>query len=56
VTGPTVAPVVSAPVVPGPVPATPPVSPVELPTTRSNLAPDALCGPMAECGYGEDDD
>jgi predicted MFS family arabinose efflux permease len=25
------------------------------PTDQPDLAPDALCGPMAECGYGDDD-
>ena len=44
------------PVVPDPVPTVTPVTPVDPLATRPNLAPDALCGPVAECGYAEDDD
>ena len=29
--------------------------PTGMPADRSDLTPDALCGPMAECGYSDDD-
>ncbi len=53
-TGPIPGPVPGA--TPGPVTATGgPGSSPTAPTDKPDLAPDALCGPMAECGYSDDD-
>ena len=40
---------------PGPVTAADGPVPAGGPVDRPDLAPDALCGPMAECGYNDDD-
>jgi len=52
-TAPTPGPVPGA--IPGPVTATGGPVPTGKPADQSDLAPDALCGPMAECGYSDDD-
>jgi predicted MFS family arabinose efflux permease len=52
-TGPTPGPVTGPSSTPEPTVAGP--GPSRPPTDKPDLAPDALCGPMAECGYSDDD-